>query len=231
MTAANYPQQTYENVIIGYGIRGSIGGNKTYRVRRGNGFYNSILGHRYQDKFNLVIPSSINNPESEPYRAVFRAAVLFWQKTVSAAAKKEYDHRASKRLQMSGYNLFMREALKGEISMYVDRGDPATLDFITADFTKDGAWHDFDLSALIPATAAAVLLDINYDNAAANRNIMLRKKGNTNNINHFEVHTRVAAQDDHALAIVSPNANRVIEYNVSAAGWNKLELSVRGWWQ
>ena len=124
----------------------------------------------------------------------------------------------------------MREALQGKIAMYVDRGDPAALDFVIGDFTKDAAWHDLNLSAIIPATAAAVLINIDYDNNAANQHITLRKKGNSNNFNHFKVHTRVAAQNDHALAIVSPDANRVIEYSVANAGWNTLGMTVRGWW-
>lgn len=107
-----YDYQTYNGVIIGYGIRGSLGGDTTYRVRRGNGHYNSILGHIYQDKFALVVPGSINNPESAAYRTLLTNAVAHWKNTLSEAQKKAYNRRASHGLQMSGYNLFVREVIK-----------------------------------------------------------------------------------------------------------------------
>jgi len=108
-----YERQTYKDVFIGYGIRRSLGGDTTFRVRRGNGHYGAILGHIYQDKFTLVIPSSINNPEGEPYRTLLRNAVAYWKNTLSAAEKKEYDRRATHGLRMSGYNLFIREYILG----------------------------------------------------------------------------------------------------------------------
>ena len=226
----DYPNQCYDNVFIGYGIRGSIGGTTTYRLRRGNGYYDSILGHIYQDKFALVVPGSINNPESEPYRANFRAAVVHWQHALSDAEKKEYNRRTGHGLQMSGYNLFIREALKGKVPMYVDRGDPAAYDFEIGDFTQDNAWHNLDLSAIIPLSAKAILMDWDYNNSATNRHIELRKNGQTNNKNHAEVHSYVAAQDDHAVMIVSPDGNRIVEYKVSTAGWSAIAMTIRGWW-
>ena len=108
-----YEKQTYQNIIIGYGIRRTLGGDTTYRVRRGNGHYNSILGHIYQDKFTKVVPGSINNPESAAYRTLLTNAVAYWKNTLSAEQKKAYNHRASHGLQMSGYNLFVREVIKG----------------------------------------------------------------------------------------------------------------------
>ena len=128
-------KRMYDGVFIGYGIRGTIGKTKTYRVRRGNGFFGANLGEEYQDKFNYTVPGSINNPESDPYRAVLRAAVQHWQYALTGAEKKEYNRRASHGLRMSGYNLFIREVMLGRVHMYVDRGDPAAVDFVAGDFT------------------------------------------------------------------------------------------------
>lgn len=113
MGIEDYPRQSYSNVFIGYGIRGTIGGDMTYRVRRGNGYYGSELGHIYQDMFTTVIPSSITNVESESYRVLLTEAVAYWKNTLSAEQKKEYNRRASHGLQMSGYNLFIRDYILG----------------------------------------------------------------------------------------------------------------------
>ncbi len=225
-----YEKISYQGVIIGVAVRRSIAGTTTYRVRRGNGFYGSLVGEYIQDKFALVVPSSINNIQSEPYRAQWKAAVHHWKYALSTVEKKEYNRRATSGLQMSGYNLFMREAMLGKVEMYVDRGDPANYDFEIGDFTQDNAWHTLSLAALIPLSAKAVLLDADFNNNTANRHIALRKNGQTYEKNHSEVHTRIAAQDDHALMVVSPDGNRLIEYKVATAGWQTIAMTVRGWW-
>ncbi len=226
----SYENQTYQGVLIGDQIRGSIAGTTTYRVRRGNGKMGSILGHRYQDKFSLVVPGSINNPESDPYRAQLKAAVLYWQKTVTADEKKSYNSRANHGLQMSGYNLFMREAMKGLVEMYVDRGDPAAYDFIVGDFTKDAAWHDLDLSALIPQSAKAVLLEFDIETVNREKHIRIKRYGNSNIINHQDIETFNGGIHQSGLVIVAVDANRKIAYNIDAATWTELDMVLRGWW-
>ncbi len=222
--------RTYKGIIIGIAVRGQIGHDKIFRVRRGNGFHDSILGAFYQDQYDYVVPASINNPESQKDRQQLIAAVHKWKFDLTAAQKKEYNKRATKGLRMSGYNLFMREAMKGLIGMYVDRGDPAAYDFVTSNFTLDAAWHNLDLSALITLGAKAVLLDFDYKNTSANRHIALKKGGQTNDFNHAQVHTRVAAQDDHASMICAVGPNRIIQYNIDAVGWTYVNMTLRGWW-
>jgi len=112
--ANRFPRQTYNTGFIGYGVRRSLGADTTYRVRRGNGHYGAILGHRYQDKFALVIPTSINNPEGEPYRVLLAAAVNYWKKILSPAEKARYNRLAGHRQHLSGYNIFVGEVISGE---------------------------------------------------------------------------------------------------------------------
>ncbi len=111
----SYANRSYQNIIIGSEVRRSIAGTTTYRVRRGNGYYGSVLGEKYQDKFGLVIPSSINNVESAAYRTLLSNAVAYWKNTLSESEKKEYNRQASHGLQMSGYNLFVRKVILGEV--------------------------------------------------------------------------------------------------------------------
>lgn len=220
----------YEGIPVGIEVRGSINDEFTFRVRPGNGFYNAIKGEIYQDRYSYFVPGSINNIQSEPYRRQWIAAVRKWQYGVTDADKLAYNRQATKKLRMSGYNLFMRLAMKGAIEMYVDRGDPAAVDFAIGDFTIDGAWHTLDLSGIITLSARAVLLDIDFENNSANKHITLRQNGNSNNINHFDVSTKVAGQDEHTNSIVSPDSARLIEYKIDATGWTALTMSVRGWW-
>lgn len=225
------------NQSIGFQIRGTIGkGPKcpgpayTYRVRRGAGGFYSTEGELYQDKYLYTAAMAAIDTGTPPTKANLAAAVDYWKTILSESEKEEYNRRAVRAMHMSGYNLFLREALKGVVHMWVDRGDVSSLDFEIADFTKDNAWHDLDLTAIIPTTARLILMDFDYNNTSNERHIEIRKQGQTYNFNHTEIHTRVAAQADHAMMVVSCGINRIIEYKMAAVGWTELAMTVRGWW-
>jgi len=223
-------KRMYGGVFIGYGIRGSIADDKTFRVRRGNGVYGAIDGEIYQDKYNYFVPTSINNTQSEPYRRQWIAAVHKWIYDLTAEQKNSYQRRASHGLQMSGYNLFIREAMKGLVDMYVDRGDPAAYDKVKTDLTIDGAWHDLDLSSIVPAGAKAVLLKTRLQSANPGDAIRYRLKGNTNEINVCGCEALRANVIRTRLGITSIDVNRVLEYNADNIAWTLLDIVVRGWW-
>jgi len=220
----------YKGIIIGITIRGQIGKDKIFRFRRGNGYYNSLRGTQYQDQFDYFVPPSINNVESDPYRAQLTAAVVKWKFGLTETEKKEYNKRATRSLRMSGYNLFMREAMKGLISMYVNRGDPAAYDYVKTDLTLDGAWHTLDLSSLVPKGAAAVFLVGHLEGAAIDWGIKFKKNGQTNDVNHGGMETIRANIERHRSSIVSLDSDRKIEYRADNQAWTTLNLAVRGWW-
>lgn len=100
------------NSQLGYAIQKSIGKEITWRLRRGNGYYDSKLGVLYQDKYKYFVPDSINNPEGQAARDALIAGVINWQ-GFNAAQKKVYNDRASRQgLWMSGYNLYLREYIR-----------------------------------------------------------------------------------------------------------------------
>jgi len=226
----NMENVEYEGHPLGFAVRGSLADTVTYRVRPGHGSYGAELGKVYQDRYPYFVPSSINNPESAPYRAQWIAAVHKWKYDLTPAQKEAYNARAKKGLRISGYNLFMREAMKGEIDMYVDRGDPAAYDFGIGDLTVDGAWHDLALTGLITDSARAVLLDTDFQANLANKHINFREKGNSNDFNHSKISTIVAAQDQHDIVIVSPDDAKTVQYNIDTATWDHINMTVRGWW-
>lgn len=113
---------------------------------------------------------------------------------------------------------------------FYDRGDPASFDKDVGDLTKDGAWHDWDVSAIVPVGAKAVLLCGHLEGAGTDWRIKFRKNGNTNEINHCGMETIRANVERHRTSIVACDANRVIEYNADNQAWVALSLAIRGWW-
>lgn len=220
----------YSGIIIGVGIRGSIANSRTFRFRRGNGYYNALLGTQYQDQYDYFVPTSINNTQSEPYRRQWIAAVHKWRYNLTMTQKERYNKRAHKGLRISGYNLFMQEALKGLVEMYVDRGDPATYDYAKTDLVLNGTWQTLDLSLIVPAGAKAVLLKSQLQSAAAGDKIRYRKNGNSNEINACGCESLRANVARTRLGITSIDANRVLEYNADNIAWTTLNIVVRGWW-
>lgn len=222
--------RTYSGIIIGVGIRGSIANTRIFRVRRGNGFYNALLGTRYQDQYDYFVPASINNTQSEPYRRQWIAAVHKWKYDLTNSEKEAYNRHAHKGLRMSGYNLFMRKAMKGLVEMFVDRGDPAAYDKAKTDLTLNSTWQTLDLSSIVPAGAKAVLLKTQLQSAAAGDAIRYRQNGNSNEINTCGCESLRANVARTRLGIISIDANRVLEYNADNIAWTTLNIVVRGWW-
>lgn len=113
---------------------------------------------------------------------------------------------------------------------FIDRGDPAAASFSLVNFTTDGAWHDLDLSAIVPAGAKGVAMSVILVNAAVFKNVMFRKKGNANIWNRSLVTIQVATipiSDDIEVPI---DTDRKCEYNFVAGGWVAAFVTVKNWW-
>jgi len=109
-------KRSYLGVPLGLGVRKQLGRKIIFRIRRGNGYFGSKLGVRYQDKYRYVVPSSINNPQGQTARDKLKQAVYNWKNVLTEEEKKRYNERATKNYNMSGYNLYIREYIKGEVS-------------------------------------------------------------------------------------------------------------------
>ncbi|MFA5763644.1 MAG: hypothetical protein WC915_02440 [archaeon] len=112
---------------------------------------------------------------------------------------------------------------------YVDRGDPSNWDFTTTDFIADSAWHDLDLSAIVPAGAKAVSIKLYVDKTVANRVVSLRKKGNTNTIAGITINTQSASFGIYGNGIVGCDSDQVVEYYAQSGAWPTFNLVVTGW--
>ena len=112
----------------------------------------------------------------------------------------------------------------------VDRGDPATPDFVDTDLTTDGAWHDLDLSGILPAGNITVLLRIVGNIAAGGKTVRLKTKGNTNDANAFLAVSSISGVVFGADATVVVDAAEKLEYKTSNDSFTTLDITVAGWW-
>jgi len=111
---------------------------------------------------------------------------------------------------------------------YVNRGDPAAVDYDKTAFTWDSAWYEKDLSSIVPAGAVLVHLYVAHAHSANNNWMKFRKNGNTNIYNIVQFNTRVAGVTDFYDAWVACDVNRKISYQggISPTLFNVV---VRGW--
>lgn len=102
-------KKSYEGIPLGTTVRRSIAETITFRLRHGNGYYGSVLGLLYQDRYPYFVPASIENPEGQNARDALATAVLLWQTVLTPAEKADYNQRAETKKGLSGYNLFVGE--------------------------------------------------------------------------------------------------------------------------
>lgn len=124
---------------------------------------------------------------------------------------------------------------------FVERGDPSAWDFRldgsgtlqgggANPLTTDGAWHDLDLSALVPAGAAVVIVYSVSDNLVA-KSVGFRKNGNVNTPGTIRIRTEIA--DDYEVGGTPPivcDSDSKIEFWASDTTWTVIDLVIIGWW-
>ena len=114
--------------------------------------------------------------------------------------------------------------------IYVPRNsDAAAVDYDVDDFTTDNTWRDLDLSSIVPSGAKAVCVRVQvYDGAAASA-LRFRKNGNSNDVEIYIIRTQVINVQNDGVAIISLDANRVIEYKGDNLAFSSISFHVMGW--
>lgn len=113
-----------------------------------------------------------------------------------------------------------------------DRGDPSSPDFTS--FTTDNAYHDLDLSSIVPAGTSAVCIHLTAKNSAVagGESVTFRKKGNTNSQNVSVLFSQVANVLFSGDCTVAVDSNRFIQYLfTNGAAWSSTSLTVKGYYQ
>jgi hypothetical protein len=126
------------------------------------------------------------------------------------------------------HNEVHRGAYSSSAGSFVDRGDPAVVDYDQTSLTSDGNYHDLDLSVIVPAGAKAVLLAVYYKHATPGSYIRLRKNGYTNANNAATLVAQVNGVFAIGDFIISCDENRFIEY-ACTAGTVETDIIVKGW--
>lgn len=127
----------------------------------------------------------------------------------------------------------MLDALKvtihGQLGFF-DRGDPAPVDWTQAALTADFLWHVLDCSAIVPANAKTILLNIAIRDNLVGMRLHLREYGNVNVANICEMRTQVGNLYVMKDKICACDSERRVEYRLSATVWSNITITIRGWW-
>lgn len=116
---------------------------------------------------------------------------------------------------------------------YIDRGDPAIVDFIIGAFTTDGNWHELDLSAIVPENAKAISATVNLKAGNVLSEFGIRIHGNANDESRSRAIIQVADLLFAADFICGVNTDRKIDYKSTPdflSIWGIIDLTIKGWW-
>lgn len=114
-------------------------------------------------------------------------------------------------------------------SLVVDRGDAMGADFSMFQLTIDNAFHDLDLSAILPQNATWVHMRVM---AVALAPMLLANFRNNGNVYPFTVSTVCTVDnglESHTPMWVACDANQVIEYQVQTGDWMFIDIFILGW--
>jgi hypothetical protein len=112
---------------------------------------------------------------------------------------------------------------------YTDR-DASDWDFELGDFTTDAAWHDLDLSSIVPAGAVLVHMHVVVNDETPGNGIQFRKNGNTGGTCVAFARVQAANVNNQEDMMVACDSNRVIEYAAHNTTFTNIVIAVKGWW-
>jgi len=112
-----------------------------------------------------------------------------------------------------------------------DRGNAIFYDYLADYLTKDGAWHDLDISALVGKGQKLVLLRTYISETAGGKKCQFRTKGNIDDYNVSRCVTHVANKTNDKECWVYTDVNGVVEYYFDVTTWNIINLVIRGWFE
>ena len=114
---------------------------------------------------------------------------------------------------------------------YKNRGDNADYDFTAGAFTRDGNWHELDLSSIVGAKAQLVHLRLMGKYNAADVELKFRTNGNINETNIAMLRILVADIYNAVDIELYTDVDGKVEYKGTAGAFSEIYLSVRGWFE
>lgn len=111
---------------------------------------------------------------------------------------------------------------------WFDNGDLSSVTYAKEALTADGAWHDLDISGIVGKGSKLVLIQSYLNDNAGDKELKIRTKGNTNEVNIGTCHTQVANKTCDRNIFVYTDVNGIIQYKIDAATWQTIDLVIRG---
>lgn len=203
-----------------------------------------IIGSEWIDEFTLLLTSDVVDPEPTgvtlAYAGPDEKLCYNWGKQIEPFGAREsftgyptapaphnstHENDGADEVNIAGLSGLAADTQHS----FVDRGDPAVVDFDQNDLTKDSNWYDLDLSSIVPANTKAILLSVFGAATATNKIIAFRKNGNANEYNAGRLDTQAAGVRLDSQILVACDSSRVVEYFASTATWLYIGITVCGW--
>ena len=116
----------------------------------------------------------------------------------------------------------------------VDRGNIAVADWhetgSKAVLNTDGADHDLDCSAVVPAGATAIIFRIFAKDDHVSVAFSIRSKASTDVNNQVRAVTQAASVGIEAFGSVECDSDRVVQYRGSNEAWEVIAVNICGWY-
>lgn len=119
---------------------------------------------------------------------------------------------------------------KAERNCFVDRGDAPAWDKNLAAFVTDGAWHDYDLSSIVPVGTKAITYKLLVQAPGIAGFVRFRNKDNNTLFNTTHTQPQVANVTNAVDGVIGVNSNRLIEYQITNMVWTTINFVIKGWW-
>ena len=116
-------------------------------------------------------------------------------------------------------------------SLFTGRGDLTSNDLDQISMTFDGAYHEWDISSIVPAGTDLVYIKADITDDAVGSYVWIQQKDFDGNINNGMIVVQEANKINfgHFLIPCDPTL-RLLEYITSNVAINLAHLSVLGWW-
>lgn len=111
---------------------------------------------------------------------------------------------------------------------FVDRGDLAVIDWDEGSFTRDGAFHDFDMSSKIPAGATWGYIEIAAQCTSSIGTVIFKKQGWTGTHNVFVCQPVVTGRYYYSFGWLQLTPARLVQYLIQPNVTNII-VNVKGW--
>ena len=114
---------------------------------------------------------------------------------------------------------------------WYDRGDVAVYDYTVATLTADGEWHDLDISGIVGKARRFVVIESNLKDNAGGKVMLMRTKGNVNEVNVSPCGTITADKTCSRNMLLYTDENGIVQYKIESGVWAINDLAIRGYFK